>query len=43
MKKKEENNNKVLKENQINLLEKNVDFDENIYFNHYFSVFGSFW
>ena len=40
MKKKEENNNKVLKENQINLLEKNVDFDENIYFNHYFSVFG---
>ena len=42
MKKKEQNNNnnKNFKENQINLLEKNVDFDENIYFNHYFSVFG---
>ena len=41
MKKKEgNNNNKDLKKNQINLLEKNVDFDENIYFNHYFSVFG---
>ena len=40
MKKKVENDNKVLKEKQINLLEKNVDFDEKIYFNHYFSVFS---
>ena len=36
-------NNKLKKEEKkttINLLETNVDYDENIYFNHYFSVFN---
>ena len=41
---KEKGKNKKLKKEekktQINLLETNVDYDENIYFNHYFSVFN---
>jgi len=40
--KKNENSNKtkiIEKKPKVNLLEKNVDFDENIYFNHYYSVF----
>ena len=43
--KNKENINKikeVVKTSKINLLEINNDFDENIYFNHYFSVFGKF-
>ena len=40
MKKKEKKNKQkeVSQDNNINLLETNVDFDENIYFNHYSSV-----
>ena len=40
--KKPINNNPITipKNNKINLLETNIDFDEIIYFNHYSSVFG---
>ena len=31
-----------IKKPDLDLLETNIDFDENIYFNHYFSVFGKF-
>ena len=42
MKQKQDNNKakQAEKKPKINLLESNIDFDENIYFNHYFSVFG---
>ena len=41
MKNKENHKSKeAIKTPQINLLETNIDFDENIYFNHYFSAFG---
>jgi hypothetical protein len=37
---KKKNLKEVTKKLDLNLLETNVDFDENFYFNHYFSVFG---
>ena len=35
-----QNSKGIFKKPKINLLENNVDFDENIYFNHYYSVYS---